>query len=44
MSLLALAMGQDVAFVTVLHLVRLSMVLFGAGPVFRLIVRHPKKG
>ncbi len=38
MSLLALAMGQDVAFVTVLHVLRLSMVLFGAGPVYRITI------
>lgn len=36
MSLLALAMGQDVAYVSVLHLVRIMLVIFAAQPVFRL--------
>lgn len=35
MSLLALAMGQDVAYVSVLHVVRITLVIGGAGWVFR---------
>ncbi len=35
MSLLALAMGQDVAYVSVLHVVRIALVIGGAGLVFR---------
>ena len=34
MSLLALAMGQDVAYVSVLHVVRIALVIGGAGVVF----------
>ena len=34
MSLLALAMGQDVAYVSVLHVVRITLVIGGAGVVF----------
>jgi len=37
MSLLALAMGQDVTYVTVLHLTRIFMVIFGAGFGYRII-------
>ena len=37
MSLLALAMGQDVAYVSVLHVVRITLVIGGAGWVFRTI-------
>ena len=40
MSLLALAMGQDVAFVTVLHLARITLVVFAAAPLFRLVLRR----
>ena len=40
MSLLALAMGQDVAFVTVMHLVRIFLVIFGAGFGYRFISRR----
>ncbi|SDE61027.1 AbrB family transcriptional regulator [Limimaricola pyoseonensis] len=42
MSLLALAMGQDVAYVSVLHLVRIMLVIFAAQPVFRLT--RPRSG
>ena len=34
MSLLALAMGQDVAYVSVLHVVRITLTIGGAGAVF----------
>jgi uncharacterized protein len=37
MSLLALAMGQDVAYVSVLHVVRITLVIGGAGWVFRAL-------
>ncbi len=40
MSLLALAMGQDVAYVSVLHLVRIVLVIFAAQPVFVLLRRR----
>jgi uncharacterized protein len=40
MSLLALAMGQDVAYVSVLHVVRITLVIFAAAPLFRLLVRQ----
>lgn len=40
MSLLALAMGQDVTFVTVMHLARIFMVIFGAGFGYRMIARQ----
>jgi membrane AbrB-like protein len=39
MSLLALAMGQDVIYVTTLHIIRISLVIAMAAPVFRLIRR-----
>ena len=39
MSLLALAMGQDVAYVSVLHVVRITLVIGGAGAMFRLLRR-----
>jgi membrane AbrB-like protein len=39
MSLLALAMHQDVAYVSVTHVVRLVLVIGGAGYVFRLLRR-----
>ncbi len=39
MSLLALAMGQGVAFVSVMHIVRLTLVISAAGPLFRLMRR-----
>ena len=39
MSLLALAMGQDVIYVTTLHIIRISIVIAMAAPVFRLIRR-----
>ncbi len=37
MSLLALAMGQDVAFVTTIHLVRILLVIGGAALLWRLL-------
>jgi len=40
MSLLALAMGQDVTFVTVMHLFRIFVIVFGAGYGYRLISRR----
>lgn len=40
MSLLALAMGKDVAFVTVFHLARIILVVFAAVPIFRLTGRR----
>ncbi len=41
MSLLALAMGQDVTYVTVMHLIRIFLVIFGAAYLYRLIAsRH----
>lgn len=39
MSLLALAMGQDVAFVSVMHLLRIMLVILGAPLVFSRIGR-----
>ncbi len=39
MSLLALAMGQDVAFVSVMHLLRILLVIMGAPMVFSRIGR-----
>jgi uncharacterized protein len=39
MTLLSLAMGQDVAYVSVIHMVRLLVVIGTAGYVFRLIRR-----
>jgi membrane AbrB-like protein len=39
MTLLSLAMGQDVAYVSVIHMVRLVIVIGTAGYVFRLIRR-----
>ena len=39
MSLLALAMGQDVAFVSVMHLLRILLVILGAPMVFGRISR-----
>ena len=35
MSLLALAMGQDVAFVSTMHIARIVMVIFGMPLAFR---------
>ncbi len=37
MSLLALAIGQDVTYVTVMHLARIFIVIFGAGVSFKVI-------
>ena len=37
MSLLALAMGQDIAYVSISHMARITVVIFGAPLVFRLI-------
>lgn len=39
MSLLALAMGQEVAYVTAAHLARIGFVIFGAAPIFALLRR-----
>lgn len=39
MSLLALAMGQDIAYVSISHVARIVVVIFGAPLVFRLIGR-----
>ncbi len=39
MTLLSLAMGQDVAYVSVIHMVRLLVVIGTAGYLFRLISR-----
>ncbi|SHJ04743.1 hypothetical protein SAMN05444417_2672 [Wenxinia saemankumensis] len=43
MGLLAFAMGQDVAYVTVMHIVRLILVIFAATPLFSRLVR-PRAG
>lgn len=40
MSLLALAIGQDVTYVTVMHLARIFLVLFGAAPAWHLLKRR----
>lgn len=40
MSLLALALHQDVAYVAVTHVVRIVLVIAGAMPMFRLIARR----
>jgi uncharacterized protein len=40
MSLLALAMGQDVAYVSVMHVVRLMLVIGAASPLFRLVMKR----
>lgn len=40
MSLLALAMGQDVVYVTTIHIVRISLVIALAGPLFRWFSRR----
>lgn len=42
MSLLALAMGQDAAYVSVVHVVRITLVIFAASPAFRLLHRPPR--
>lgn len=39
MSLLALAMGQDVIYVSTIHIARISLVIALAAPAFRLIQR-----
>lgn len=39
MSLLALAMGQDVTYVSVIHLIRITIVIAAAPHVFRLLHR-----
>jgi hypothetical protein len=39
MSLLALAMGQDVAYVSVMHVVRLTVVIGAAASMFRMLSR-----
>jgi len=40
MSLLTLAIGQDIAFVSVTHIVRITLVIAIAPAVFRLILRR----
>ena len=40
MALLALATGQDVAYVTVAHLIRITAVVFAAGPGMALLRRR----
>ncbi len=42
MSLLALAIGQDVTYVTVMHLARIFFVIFGAGFGYRLLAGRDK--
>ncbi len=44
MSLLALAMEQDVAYVSVLHVVRITLLIFAAVPVFRLLQYWQTRG
>jgi len=39
MSLLALAMGQEVAYVSISHVARIMVVIFGAPLIFRAIAR-----
>lgn len=39
MSLLALAMDQDVAYVSALHIVRITVVILAAAPIFALLRR-----
>ena len=39
MSLLSLAMGQDVAYVSVMHVARLTLVIGAATPLFRVLRR-----
>jgi uncharacterized membrane protein AbrB (regulator of aidB expression) len=40
MCLVALALGQDVAFVSTHHVVRVAMVIMLAPPIFKLIERR----
>ncbi len=40
MSLLALAMGQDIAYVSISHVARITFVIFGAPLVFRVVGRR----
>ncbi|MFV0360627.1 AbrB family transcriptional regulator [Tropicimonas sp.] len=42
MSLLALAMGRDVAYVATMHMVRIVLVVFGMPLAFRLLGKPPK--
>jgi membrane AbrB-like protein len=44
MSLLALAMGQDVTYVTVMHLLRIFIVIFGSGYGYRLVTKLRRSG
>ena len=39
MSLLALSMGQDVVYVTTIHIIRITIVIAIASPIFRLLTR-----
>lgn len=41
MSLLALAMGQEIAYVSLSHVARITLVIFGAPLVFRLLGIRP---
>ncbi|NDU99362.1 AbrB family transcriptional regulator [Pseudoroseicyclus tamaricis] len=43
MSLLALSMGEDLAFVSVMHLTRIALVVAMARPVWRLVQRWTAK-
>jgi uncharacterized protein len=40
MSLLALAMQQDVAFVSAMHIIRITLVIMAAAPIFALLARR----
>ena len=40
MSLLAFAMGQDVVYVTALHIIRITLVIALASPIFKWIARR----
>ena len=40
MSLLTLALGQDVAYVSVMHIIRITLVVALAPSVFRLVIRR----
>lgn len=43
MSLVALALHTEVAFVAAHHIIRVFLVMIGAGPLFGLILRKPKR-
>lgn len=44
MSLLSLAMGQDVAYVSTMHVARIVLILFGMPILFRFIGKHLIEG